>query len=170
MQSPLGITAAVEVYGNTLYRICLVSLGNSADAEDAVQDTFLKYIQKAPVFESDEHEKAWLIRVAVNTCKDIIKHRRPQLDIDTIQQSAPEPESGEVMAALMALPEKFRTVLVLHYVEGYSINETAKMINKSPSAVKMRLQKGRRLFEEAYGNESGIVVTNHQRSGGQVNG
>lgn len=169
MQSPLGITAAAEAYGSVLYRICLVSLGNSADAEDAVQDTFLKYIQKAPAFESGEHEKAWLIRVAVNTCKDIIKHRRPQVDIDTIQQSAPEPESGEVMAALMALPEKFRTVLVLHYVEGYSVAETAKMINITPSAVKMRLQKGRRLFEEAYGKENGIVIM-HQGSGGKVNG
>ena len=150
MQQPLGITAAVEEYGSTLYRICLVSLGNIADAEDAVQDTFLKYIQKAPAFESGEHEKAWLIRVALNTCKDIIRHRRPQIDIETVQQSAPEPESGEVMAALMTLPEKFRTVLILHYVEGYSVNETAEMIGRTPSAVKMRLQKGRKLFEQAY--------------------
>lgn len=155
MQSPLGIEAAAEEYGNMLYRICLVSLGNASDAEDAVQDTFLKYIQKAPAFESGEHEKAWLIRVAINTCKDIIKHRRPQVDIDTVQQSTPQPENGEVMAALMSLPEKFRTVLVLHCVEGYSVSETAKMTGKSPSAVKMRLQKARRLFEEAYGAEGG---------------
>ena len=155
MQSPLGITAAVEYYGNMLYRICLVSLGSSADAEDAVQDTFLKYIQKAPAFESGEHEKAWLIRVALNTCKDIIRHRRPQVDIDTVQQEAPEPDSGEVTAALMSLPEKFRTALVLHCVEGYTVNEIAKMIGKTPSAVKMRLQKGRRLFEAAYDTEGG---------------
>ena len=158
MQDPLGITAAAEDYGNMLYRICLVSLGNSADAEDAVQDTFLKYIQKAPAFENGEHEKAWLIRVAVNTCRDIIRRRRPQIDIDTVQQSAPAPESGEVMAALMTLPEKFRTVLVLHCVEGYSVAETAKITGISPSAVKMRLQKARRLFGEAYNEESGIAV------------
>ena len=155
MQAPLGITAAAEEYGNMLYRICLVSLGSSADAEDAVQDTFLKYIQKAPAFESSEHEKAWLIRVAVNTCRDIIKRRRPLVDIDTVQQSAPEPGSGEVMAALMSLPEKFRTVLILHCVEGYSVAETAKITGKSPSAVKMRLQKARRLFEEAYDAKGG---------------
>lgn len=149
MQSPLGITAAVEEYGSMLYRICLVSLGSSADAEDAVQDTFLKYIQKAPAFESGEHEKAWLIRVAVNTCKDMLRLRRPQVDFDSIQNYTKEPESGDVMAALMSLPEKFRTVLVLHYVEGYSVNETAQMIGKSPSAVKMRLQKGRKLLEAA---------------------
>ena len=168
MQSPLGITAAAESYGNMLYRVCLVSLGNAADAEDAVQDTFLKYIQKAPAFESDEHEKAWLIRVAVNTCKDIIKLRRPQVDIDTVQQSTTESGGGEVMAALMSLPEKFRTVLILHCVEGYSVNETAEIIGKSPSAVKMRLQKGRRLFEAAYGEESGITVI--KAEGGQANG
>lgn len=160
MQRPLGITDAVGVYGSMLYRVCLVSLGNSADAEDAVQDTFLKYIQKAPAFETGEHEKAWLIRVALNTCKDIIKHRRPQVDIETVQlstseHSVPEQGSGEVMAALMSLPEKFRTVLILHCVEGYSVNETAKIIGKSPSAVKMRLQKGRKLFEEAYDTEGG---------------
>lgn len=164
MQSPLGITAAAESYGNMLYRICLVSLGNAADAEDAVQDTFLKYIQKAPAFESGEHEKAWLIRVAVNTCKDIIKSRRPQVDIDTLQgcavlHCAPLQGSGEVMAALMSLPEKFRTVLVLHCVEGYSVAETAELIGKSPSAVKMRLQKARRLFEEAYGGDGDIAVS-----------
>lgn len=158
MQSPLGITAAVENYGSMLYRICLVSLGSPADAEDAVQDTFLKYIQKAPAFESGEHEKAWLIRVAVNTCKDIIKRRRPQVDIDAIQQSAPQRSDGEVMAALMSLPEKFRTVLILHCVEGYSVNETAEITGISPSAVKMRLQKARRLFREAYTEESGAAV------------
>ena len=165
MQGPLGITSAAEVYGNTLYRICLVSLGNSADAEDAVQDTFLKYIQKAPSFESGEHEKAWLIRVAVNTCKDIIKCRRPQVDIDTVQHSVQEQGDSEVMAALMSLPEKFRTVLVLHCVEGYSVNETAKMIGKTPSAVKMRLQKARRLFEEAYNGESGTAAISQTEGG-----
>ena len=165
MQGPLGITSAAEVYGNTLYRICLVSLGNSADAEDAVQDTFLKYIQKAPAFESGEHEKAWLIRVAVNTCKDIIKCRRPQVDIDTVQHSVQEQGDSEVMAALMSLPEKFRTVLVLHCVEGYSVNETAKMIGKTPSAVKMRLQKARRLFEEAYKGESGTAAISQTEGG-----
>ena len=158
MQIPLGITAAAEEYGDMLYRICLVSLGNAADAEDAVQDTFLKYIQKAPSFESGEHEKAWLIRVAVNTCKDMIKSRRPRADIDAVQRSAPLQSGGEVMAALMSLPEKFRTVLILHCVEGYSVNETAKIIGKSPSAVKMRLQKARRLFEKAYGGEDGTDV------------
>lgn len=169
MQAPLGITAAVEEYGSMLYRICLVSLGNAADAEDAVQDAFLKYIQKAPAFESGEHEKAWLIRVAVNTCKDIIKRRRPQLDIETIQQSAPQPESGEVMAALMSLPEKFRTALILHCVEGYSVRETAEITGKSLSAVKMRLQKARRLFEEAYFEEDGAAVTG-KTEGGKANG
>ena len=169
MQAPLGITAAVEEYGSMLYRICLVSLGNSADAEDAVQDAFLKYIQKAPAFESGEHEKAWLIRVAVNTCKDIIKRRRPQIDIETVQQSAPLRESGEVMATLMSLPEKFRTVLVLHYVEGYSVKETAEITGKSLSAVKMRLQKARRLFEEAYFEENGTAVM-RKTEGGKANG
>lgn len=152
-QTERSAETAVYRYGTMLFRICLVSLGNNADAEDAVQDTFLRYIQKAPAFESDEHEKAWLIRVAVNRCRDMIRSRRPQVDIETVAGYGHTEESGEVIAALMTLPDKFRTVLTLHYVEGYKVNEIAKMTGKTPSAIKMRLQKGRALLEQAYRSE-----------------
>ena len=149
-----GANALMETYGNMLFRICLVALGNEADAEDAVQETFLRYMQKAPPFESAEHEKAWLIRVATNRCKDMLRLRRPYVDLDSIQCYAQDEESGQMLSALMTLPETFRTVLTLHYIEDYRVNEIAEMLGKSASAIKMRLQKGRRLLEEAYRKEN----------------
>ena len=148
-----GAEILMETYGNMLFRICLVTLGSQADAEDAVQDTFLRYLQKAPPFASAEHEKAWLIRVATNRCRDMLRTRHVHADLDSVQAYAQDEEDGQALAALMTLPEKFRTVLTLHYVEGYRVNEIADMLGKTASAVKMRLQKGRMLLEEAYRKE-----------------
>lgn len=145
----------VQTYGNMLFRLCLVTLGNASDAEDAVQETFMKYLQKAPEFEDAEHEKAWLITVATNKCRDMLrfKSRHPVIDVDEIKEFAKESSESGILDALMILPDKFRTVLVLYYVEEYSIEDIAKMIGRTSSAVKMRLQKGRRLLREAYGKE-----------------
>ncbi|MDY5007378.1 RNA polymerase sigma factor [Candidatus Allofournierella merdipullorum] len=153
--SPAAAQAAVEAHGDRLFRLCLVLLGSTADAEDAVQETLLKYLQKAPAFETPEHEKAWLLRVAANHCRDVHRRRarQPQTPLEELDLSAPDAEGREMLDALMALPEKFRAVLVLHYVEGYRVEEVAKIIGRTPSAVKMRLQKGRRLLAQQYGKE-----------------
>ena len=130
-------------------------LGNESDAEDAVQETFIRYLQKAPSFQSTEHQKAWLITVAANQCRDILRYRKrhPQIDIEEIREEPlPESDSG-ITEALMSLPEKYRLVLTLYYVEEYHVKDIAKMIGKTPSAVKMRLQKGRKLLEEQYRKE-----------------
>ena len=149
------IEKIVETYGNMLFRICLVTLRNKADAEDAVQDTLLKYLRKAPSFKDTEHEKAWLIKVAVNQCRDICRARKKRSEYERESQKASyeNRENGQIIHALMTLPDKFKIVLFLHYVEEYKIAEIAKMIGKSASAVKMRLQKGRKLLEEAYRKE-----------------
>ena len=150
-----GMEESMKRYGNMLFRLCLITLGNEADAEDVVQETFIKWMQKAPVFADAEHEKAWLIRVAANQCRDILRFRtrHPVADIGDLQEYAQEmPDSG-IMEALMTVPERFRMVLHLYYVEEYSIAEIAKIIGRTSSAVKMRLQKGRSLLKEAYGKE-----------------
>ena len=150
-----GIENIVRTYGNTLYRLCFVMLGNESDAEDAVQDSFIKYLQKAPSFENTEHEKAWLITVATNQCKDILRFRKrhPQTDLENLRETLQTSSDSGVLEALMTLPEKFRFVLTLYYVEEYRIEDIAKMIGRTPSAVKMRLQKGRRLLEETFRKE-----------------
>lgn len=150
-----SIETIMHTYGNMLFRLCLITLGNASDAEDVVQETFIKYLQKAPEFENHEHEKAWLITVATNKCKDILrfKKRHPVVDIDEINEFTSDTTDKGILDALMTLPDKFRIALVLYYVEEYSIEDIARVIGKTPSAVKMRLQKGRRLLEEAYRKE-----------------
>ena len=150
-----GIENIVRTYGNTLYRLGFVMLGNESDAEDAVQESFIKYLQKAPSFENTEHEKAWLITVATNQCKDILRFRKrhPQTDLENLRETPQTSSDSGILEALMTLPEKFRFVLTLFYVEEYRIEDIAKIIGRTPSAVKMRLQKGRRLLEETFRKE-----------------
>ena len=145
----------MQTYGNMLFRLCLITLGNASDAEDAVQEILIKYLKKAPAFEDAEHEKAWLIRVATNQCRDMLRFRSRHsvINIEEINEFTGEKSDSGIMEALMTLPDKFRTVLLLHYVEQYSVREIARMIGKTASAVKMRLQKGRKLLREAYQKE-----------------
>ena len=150
-----GIENIVRTYGNMLYRLCFVMLGNESDAEDAVQESLIKYLQKAPSFENTEHEKAWLITVATNRCKDILRFRKrhPQTDLENLRETPQFSSDSGILEALMTLPEKFRFILTLYYVEEYRIEDIAKIIGRTPSAVKMRLQKGRRLLEETFRKE-----------------
>lgn len=146
-------------YGNILFRYALLMLGNTQDAEDVVQDTLLKYWQKAPEFNDKNHEKAWLLTVTANRCRDLLRTRlrRGETALDSIAElpdvwTNPAETSG-ILEALMRLPEKYKKVVYLHYVEGYKVEEIAGMIGKSASAVKMRLKKGRELLGEQYRKE-----------------
>lgn len=149
-----NIERAVSAYGSMLYRLALGMLRTPADAEDAVQETFIKYLQKAPGFQSEAHEKAWLIRVCVNRCRDMLRASKRRKNLPDAAPATTEtpPETG-IMDALSKVPEKFRLPLLLHYAEGYSVSEIASIIRRTPSAVKMRLQKGRRMLEEIYRRE-----------------
>lgn len=148
----------VNNYGNMLFRISFSILANKSDAEDAVQETILKYIKKAPNFENKKYEKAWLIKVVTNTCKDIKRHslRHPEICISEIENiiTVSDKESIGIIEALMKIPYKFRIVMILYYVEGYKTKEIANIIKKSSSSVKMRLQKGRKLLEEEFRKEN----------------
>lgn len=144
-----NVEKAVKEYGDMVFRVCFVALKNEADAQDAVQDTFIKYMQKAPHFENSEHEKAWLIRVATNRSRDMLKKRSryAQVDVESVKSFAPNEEAVSMLEALVSLPEKYSVVITLYYIDGYKVNEIAEIIGKTPSAVKMRLQKGRKLLE-----------------------
>lgn len=149
------IERIVHAYGDMLYRLCMVMLRSESDAEDAVQETIIKYFQKAPVFESEEHEKAWLIRVATNQCRDILRYRirHPQIDEEFLSIISCDSSDRGILEALTDLPEKYRLVLTLYYIEDCRIEDIAKIIGRTSSAVKMRLQKGRRLLEAIYREE-----------------
>lgn len=153
---PTGdIETIIEKYGDMLYRLSVILLKNDSDAEDVVQETIIKYYQKAPTFEDSEHEKAWLIRVATNKCRDLLRFRlrHPLIDDESLEKIVCHSSESGILEALTTLPEKYRLVLMLYYVEEYRVEDIAKMINRTPSAVKMRLQKGRKLLEEIYRKE-----------------
>lgn len=153
---PTGdIETIIEKYGDMLYRLSVIMLKNDSDAEDVVQETIIKYYQKAPTFEDSEHEKAWLIRVATNKCRDLLRSRlrHPQIDDESLEKIVCHSSESGILEALTTLPEKYRLVLTLYYVEENRVEDIAKIINRTSSAVKMRLQKGRKLLEEIYRKE-----------------
>lgn len=148
---------AVNEYGNSLYRLCSVMTGNREDADDAVQECFLRYVEKAPEFNDSEHEKAWLIRVASNICRDILRKRKYQsfVSLDEIRNLGVCEDNAQILETLVSLEEKYRIVIHLHYVEGYKAREIASMLGITEAAVKKRLQRGRDALREIYGKEAG---------------
>lgn len=149
------IDMVVHKYADILLRICVTYLDNDSDAQDVVQETFIKYMTKAPIFNDDEHEKAWLIRVAINSSLNLIKGRKIYEQIDESKMISVSTCDGQhdVMKALMQLNPKYRLLLELYYVEGYKTKELAAIIGKSESAVKMRLKRGRQMLEKIYREE-----------------
>lgn len=144
------INDLVEKYAQMLFRICFCILGNKQDAEDALQDTFVKYLTKAPDFDTQDYEKAWLIKVATNISKNMqmLKIRRNTVNIDDMHSVGVQEEDSQVFEAIMNLPVKYKVVMVLHYIEGYSSKEIAEIIYASDDAVRKRLQKGRYLLKK----------------------
>lgn len=151
LDSKASLEAAYDKYADMLYRLALSHLRRHEDAEDAVQDVFAKYFSASPRFSDDEHERAWLVRVTVNRCRDLARRGkyREHASLDEIAE-IPETENGEtglVLRSVSMLPEKYKTAIVLHYLEGFSVDEIAEMLGASASAVKMRLSRGRELLK-----------------------
>lgn len=149
------IRRVMERYGTGLYRLCRTMLGRDMDAEDAVSETIIRYFQKAPQFVGPEQEKAWLFTVAANICRDMLRKRKRLVSLDDLElpESVVEPKDREILEALGRLPERYRTVIYLTYVEGYKSHEIASMLGISPQAVRKRLQKGRSLLKLEYEKE-----------------
>lgn len=137
-------------YADLLYRLAFTHLASAEDAEDAVSDVFVKFLQNPPAFRDDEHEKAWFIRVLINQCNDLHRRRNIRawtpLESVTHLGSAEEKES-DVLSAVRRLPEKNRIAVLLHYFEGYSLEETAHLLQTTEAAVKMRLMRSRSLLK-----------------------
>ena len=138
---PVDWEQLVNENENRLYRAALAILGDSHEAEDAVQDTFVKYLEKAPA--QLENPAAWLMRVLVNGCKSRLRRaERRELPLtDTIP--APEPEERPALEAVLALPPEDRAVIHLFYYEGYSAQEIARITGQLPGTVRSRLSRAR---------------------------
>lgn len=140
-------------YGPALYRFCLMQMKNTADAEDVMQEVFVKRLYQAPPFQTPEHERRWLFRVALNQCRDAWKHAsRSELPLETASPAVTPEELG-LLEQVAVLPEHQRTVLHLHYWEGYSLREIAGILGVTVPTVKMRLKRGRDALRRTWEEE-----------------
>jgi RNA polymerase sigma-70 factor (ECF subfamily) len=149
MQEPWNDPGAlVKQYAPAVYRLAYARTGSRADAEDVMQETFLRLIKFRPSFDSEEHAKAWLLRVASNCANDLFRlpWRRREEPLDE-NLSAPErPEEGSVTQAVLSLPARYRIPIHLYYYEGYSVAEIARILGRSEGTVKSRLFRARDLL------------------------
>ena len=139
--------AAVERYGDMVYRLAYSYLKSRADAEDVMQETLLKRYTTRKHFESEDHERCWMLRVAVTECKHILRTpwRRRTEPLEELREAAvfDTPEQTELFQAVMALPPKYRAAIYLHYYEGYGAKDIASMLGSNPSTVQTWLMRGR---------------------------
>lgn len=135
----------------------MVYLKNHADTEDIFQTVFLKYILSPVAFENEEHEKAWIIRVTVNACKDHLRNlfRRRTVSLDEILEQPEEirEDHREVLETVMSLPRKNREVIYLHYYEGYTVPEISRLLGKNVNTVYTLLNRSRQLLRNRLGGE-----------------
>lgn len=144
----LSVDTLIERYKNNLFSAAFNVCGNAADAEDVLQDTFLQYHLSTTQFESEQHIRNWLLRVAINKAKDVTRSfwRRNKVPLEDYTETLvfETPESKDLFLAVMKLPEKYRIVLHLYYYEDYSTKEISDILSISVSNVKIRLDRGRK--------------------------
>lgn len=137
-------TEYINKYSDMVYRVAYSYMNNRADSEDIMQESFVKLYQSKKVFASDEHLKAWLIRVTVNKAKDELKAcRRKQPQLITECADTVRMPNHELAEAIQALGADYRIVVYLHYYEGYGIKEISRLISISEANVKTRLKRAR---------------------------
>lgn len=151
-EGAIDIAGIFSRHVKTVYRLCYSYLASSQDAEDATQAVFMKLITKPRSFEDAEHEKAWLLTVAANHCKDVLKSsqrtRSAEMPPDVVDTHAVV-ETNDVLEAVLALPEQYKDCVYLHYYEGYKTDEIAKMTDTPPSTIRNRLRDARALLRDA---------------------
>ena len=155
MRTEQEVNRAVEQYSDMILRLCTVSLKNLQDAEDVLQTVFLKYALSEEKFVSAEHEKAWLIRVASNQCKDVLRNffRKYTVSLDEAELLQVMPEQRDVLEAVRALPRAYREVVYLHFYEGYTAPEIAKILRKNPNTIYTHLFRAKAMLKDALGGE-----------------
>lgn len=148
-----AVENALNLFGDAVLRLAYSYLKTREDAEDVVQDTLIRLMQSEEIFENEEHMKAWMLRVAANLCKDILKSSRRQKEVAMVEgyEEGVEDEyntgENDVMKAVMSLPEKYRSVIHLYYFEEYATKEIAVITGKKEATVRSLLKRGREKLE-----------------------
>lgn len=141
------VISVYNKFSDTVYRVCFVMLKNTEEAEDATQNTFIKYMNCGKEFESDEHVKAWLIVTAKNECKNNLTHwfKSRRTDFEELPDVPYEDEhKSEVLETVLSLDKKYSVPLYLHYYEGYKTHEIAQMLNINHSTLRANMNKARK--------------------------
>ena len=150
---PLDLAALVEEHGDHLLRLCTLYLGEQSQAEDAVQDTFLRALQAWPKFRGESTVETWLVRIAINVCKNQLKspwrtRRAPAEALEELRTEGPEPEDDTLVKAVQALPPKYREVVILYYYQEWRAWEIAQRLHIPVSTVTVRLSRARGMLKE----------------------
>lgn len=157
MRSEWEVNQAVDKYANLITRICFIYLKNQADTQDVFQNVFLKYLKYNKSFESDEHEKAWFIRVSINTCKDVLKNffHSHTVSLDKVESAfmTEPPQHPEVLEAVLSLPQNYRTVIYLYYYEGYKETEIAGILKKKVNTIYTWMYQAKQILKKQLGGE-----------------
>lgn len=145
-----AVSVLYDRYAAILFRISYAELLSREDAEDAVQEVFFKYMDKTPSFQDVEHEKAWFIRVTINQCRDFWRRKklRRYTPLEEVVHLPAKEQENSMLELILTLPEKYKTPILLHYLEGFRVEEVSHILHLTQSAVKMRLSRGRDLLEK----------------------
>lgn len=150
----------IDIYkrnADTVYYVCYSFMKNKPEAEDMVQETFLRLISTGKRFENERHEKAWLIVTASNLCRNSLKrHWRRDESIEDNPALAQQvaKSDNEVLEAILTLPKDYKTVVYMYYYEGYSGEEIARYLHCPHATVRTRLARARKLLKQMLGGES----------------
>jgi RNA polymerase sigma-70 factor (ECF subfamily) len=149
------LRSVMDRHGSRLLRLAYSYLHNMQDSEEILQDVMLKLMDKAPVFESDEHEKAWLLRVAANMSKNRLEYNKMR-ETDELNDELVAEEREDlsfVWNAVKSLPENYREVIHLFYEEGYQTDEIAEMLGETGSNIRTKLKRARTKLKEVLKGE-----------------
>ncbi len=157
MRSESEVSKAIDKYADTVTRLCMLYLKSYADTEDVFQSVFIKYAVKSPVFENESHEKAWIIKVTINACKDMLKSFFRSRTVSVEEMSGKlfvkDEDLSYVLEAVLSLPEKYRTVVYLHYYEEYTAVEIGQMLGKNVNTIYTRLARAKELLRKSLGGD-----------------
>ncbi|MBP2002248.1 RNA polymerase sigma-70 factor (ECF subfamily) [Paenibacillus shirakamiensis] len=135
----------VNKYGDMVLRVALTHLRNLTDAQDVCQEVYIKLMKHQNGFNDAEHEKAWIIRVTINTCKDITKSpwRSWLTPLEEIPLTDNHLEDNEIISIVLTLPRKYRIVIYLYYYEGYKTTEIGKILNLKENTIRTQLRRAK---------------------------
>ncbi len=142
-----------DLYADSVYRLCISYMKNGPDAEDVMQETFLKFYQRESLIQPKEEAKAWLFVTAANGCKNLLKHWwRKREDIEDYSEliGKEDEKKVEFFSLLMELPVKYRVVVYLYYYEGYNSRQISEMMKKPESTVRTHLKKAKEILRKNF--------------------